>query len=368
MVKRKLKKIDVDKLVTPLVIILLLLVVLNLILGFNLGGIFKDIKTIEPAKISVFSINVDCDKCLDISKVVSSISSNNVEILEEKNLDVNDDEAKELINKYNIEKLPSLVVIGEIENINTNQLTKIEDALVLTNLNPPYFDVKKNKVVGIVDVTSIVDSKCEDCFDLDLVVKQLEQLGIEIGETKELEYSEAQDLVKKYKIEKIPSLLLSEDASVYTNLVQLWSRVGSEEDDGVFVYREVNPPYLELKTGKVRGLVSLTLLKDDSCDSCYDVNLHKKILTNFGIKVVSEKTLDISSSNGKTLVEKYKIINVPTLILSKEAGDYEALASVWDQVGSVESDGSYIFRKTEVMGTYKNLDTGDIVLVSTNSQ
>ena len=75
----------------------------------------------------------------------------------------------------------------------------------------------------------------------------------------------------------------------------------------------------------------------------------------------SEKTVDIASDEGKALIKKYSIKSVPTIILSKDADAYPALKQIWQQVGSVEEDGNYVFREVTQMGSYKDLTTGDVV-------
>ena len=52
---------------------------------------------------------------------------------------------------------------------------------------------------------------------------------------------------------------------------------------------------------------------------------------------------------------------MPTIILSKEASAYPRLTAVWKDVGTVEEDGTYIFRKTELMGVSKDLETGSLI-------
>ena len=72
--------------------------------------------------------------------------------------------------------------------------------------------------------------------------------------------------------------------------------------------------------------------------------------------------LDIANDEGKDLISKYNIGFVPTLILSKDAGNYPALVQVWGQVGSVEGDGTFVFREIKAIkdSIYKDLTTNKI--------
>ena len=70
----------------------------------------------------------------------------------------------------------------------------------------------------------------------------------------------------------------------------------------------------------------------------------------------------LSGQEGKNLVGKYNIKKVPTVLLSPEASAYEALSQVWERVGTVESDGVFVFREMEAINqTYKDLNNNKIV-------
>ncbi|MBS3108477.1 hypothetical protein J4409_01265 [Candidatus Woesearchaeota archaeon] len=62
------------------------------------------------------------------------------------------------------------------------------------------------------------------------------------------------------------------------------------------------------------------------------------------------------------MVKKYGIKAAPTIILSEEASVYNVLNGIWSQVGTVESDGVYVFRNIEVIGEiYKDLSSDKII-------
>jgi len=83
------------------------------------------------------------------------------------------------------------------------------------------------------------------------------------------------------------------------------------------------------------------------------------------VKTVSEDTYDISSPQGKDLIAKYNITKAPTLLISPEAKAYDTLTQVWTEVGTVESDGWYVFRATEQMGNYTDLLTNQVMNATT---
>ena len=64
----------------------------------------------------------------------------------------------------------------------------------------------------------------------------------------------------------------------------------------------------------------------------------------------------------------YAIKQTPTVLLSKEAGAYGGLTATWAQVGSVEADGTLVFRKNSALGAlvYEDLETGETVRPKTD--
>ena len=180
----------------------------------------------------------------------------------------------------------------------------------------------------------------------------------------EKDSKEGQGLIKKYTLERLPTLILSKDLDVYgIEIIKAMNQVGSVEEDGSYITRDIALPYLDLNANKVIGLVSMTVLVDDSCSECYDPDeFHKPILQRMGVVFKDEERVDISSSKGKALVEKYNIQKVPTVILEGDVEEYPALVNAWIEVGTVESDGTYIFRKVEVaQRVYNDLTKGKII-------
>ena len=172
-------------------------------------------------------------------------------------------------------------------------------------------------------------------------------------------------LIRNYNITKAPSFTLSSDAFEYDIIKEAWSQVGTVENDGSLVYREVSPPYFDLTTKETKGLVDVTFITDETCTECYNVTVHKAILTNpagYNLYIREEKFIDIADDEGEELLEKYNITAVPTFILTEGAQYYTMLNAIWPQVGTVEDDGTYVFRNIGVMEVvYRDLTTGEVV-------
>ncbi|MBI4453670.1 hypothetical protein HY636_03425 [Candidatus Woesearchaeota archaeon] len=365
-----------------IIIIIVIIALTNVFQLASLGGLFEQKlaeakEAAKPIPLQLTTISTSaCEDCYDITPFVDTIKSYNVNITSEKKLDFysedekTKEEVKQLIEKYNIEKLPAAIITADFTNPNLNALiSKIkemgelkEDGFLFTKITPPFVDAKTSAVRGKVSLTLIKDSSCKECVDLSPLKLQLTELGLKIKNDDELDISstKAQNLIKKYDIEKIPTIILDKEAEVYQDFTQLWAIVGTVAKDGSYIMKTINPPYFSIKEGKVKGFVSLIALTDSACTECYDAALfHKPILESVGVVFSEEKDVDISSAEGKELVKKYSIKKVPTIILKGDIDEYKALAKAWLTVGTVESDGAYIFRKVEVaQKTYQNLETG----------
>ena len=259
-----------------------------------------------------------------------------------------------------------MIVEGETSKVTLANFAKSGDALVFSEATPPYTDPATKKVQGRVTATIIKDDTCEQCADLSPILTSLQQLGIVIVSEDELDRSTAKGkaLIEKYDIKVLPTLLFSKDLESYGNEITTnWFQVGTVENDGTYITRTSNPPFINLTTNKVQGLVTMIKLLDKSCVDCYDPNdFHKPILERMGVVFEQEKSVDISSAQGKDLIAKYKIDQVPTILLTGDVETYPVLVRAWQTVGTKETDGTYIFRKVEVARqTYKDLTTNKVV-------
>ena len=101
----------------------------------------------RPAEIQLVVITTSsCKDCYGIGSVVDTIEATKVNITDKKELDFSSEEAKLLIDKYGIEKVPTVIVTGEISkskslNSKLKQIGKeSQEALIFTNLEPPFID------------------------------------------------------------------------------------------------------------------------------------------------------------------------------------------------------------------------------------
>ncbi len=331
----------------------------------------------RPSEIEVTAITLSkCKECYDINTALEDLKKQNVNITKEETFNYESDKGKQLVELYRVERLPILIIQGVTkgEMNKTEQLQRYWDyvgeqrgynyeTVLYTNIVPPYYDMFEGRVIGRVSITNLVDSSCDECVSLSGFVNAFKQSGVKIVEEKTVEYNsgEGKQLINKFGVREIPALIISKDILDYDSVKQVWSQFNTTEKEGFYALHSTFPPYIDVSTDKVVGLVNLIMLDDKSCDVCYDVLVNKRVLARFGIAIDKEFSYDINSDEGKGLIKKYKITKVPVIILSPEAEVYTSFDQVWTQVGTVENDGWYVMRNPEVLGTYKDLRTNQIV-------
>jgi len=353
-----------------MIVVLVAFTAINLIQSSSLQGKLVDklaeMKELSrPAELELTIINSNCNDCFDISSIVDQVKSGNVNITNE--LSLSAVEAQDLITKYNIEKLPSLIVKGELEKVQLSNFDESEDVLLFSQQLPPFVNVKTGSVVGRVTAITIREESCEKCSDVSQILAAMKQSHINIISERVIDSDskEARSLITKYGISKLPTLVLSSDIRAYNNEVtQALPEIGVFANDGSFVTREANPPYYDLATNSVRGLVDLTILKSSSCTNCYDAeSFHGPIIARLGIALSDVKKVDVNSAEGKELVSKYNVVEIPTILLNGDTDSYSHLPQIWANVGTIEPDKTFVFRKVKEITrqTYFDLKQNKVI-------
>lgn len=309
--------------------------------------------------IDIIEITGDCKDCFDLKTLESEITKNNVKVKSTKTLDVNSEEARKLIEKYNIGRVPALIVLSkDIEKIGIDgEVFSINSNYALFDKSVPYIDLTSNEIKGIVDIKEIYDSSCKECFSISQVGDQLRKINVKIKnyETIDSLTDKGKNFIKENDLSFAPALFLSEGIEEY------WWFFDNNKDSFVkkgkyYLYNNPIPPYKEISTGKIKGKVDVTYLVDKDCADCIKVEQLRSTFLSIGIYMDKEKTLDITSQEGKSLLKKYNITAVPTIILSKEISDYN-VKDMLKSVGSFENDGKFIFRKLDLLkAKYRKLN------------
>lgn len=216
----------------------------------------------RPATLDLTLITDDtCQDCFNINLVASSIAKENVKIKSQKTVDRASDEGKQLIAKYSIKKLPTLLAQGELDkDANLAQFfTKTgninEDTFVFRQVGGPFVDADTGKVKGRVTLTLIPDITCAECYDVTQHELVLQQFGINtVGKIADVKSAAGQALINKYGIKMVPAFVITGDTNEYPSLKTVWPEVGVIASDGAYVFTKGVPlmgTYKNLTTNKV---------------------------------------------------------------------------------------------------------------------
>lgn len=220
-----------------------------------------------------------------------------------------------------------------------------------------------------ITVVLITDSTERNLVSLSSLVQQLRQipeLKIVAEKNFEKDSVESGQLIEKYKIERIPVVLLQGEAKKSAVLSQNWPGLGTIESDGTMVLRNVPPIYLEVGTGNLRGETKAVFVSVPDKNGVFDAGLFGQILENaFGLTPVEQETISYNSVEGKALVEKYKLEKLPTVIISGDLEAYPGFPDSWKQAGSIEPDDSFVFRELDELNGIKYLDLDKNEVVET---
>lgn len=206
-----------------------------------------------------------------------------------------------------------------------------------------------------LDVVVVSDGTCTTCTKpqlfLDALQKQRVVLSVkQVDGTTE----EGKRFIAQQKLGQFPAIVVGGETSQGSELKQFLTQINSR-DDGTFTYA-VPAPYHEVASDKVRGLFRTTYITSTSCSTCYDVTRNAGALKNLGVNVTEDKIVTAESTEGKELIQKYKLRYLPTVILVGDLEVYPSFQNVWPQVGSKETGGTYVLRDgAKLLGTYYDL-------------
>lgn len=215
-----------------------------------------------------------------------------------------------------------------------------------------------------ISITIIKDTSCADCADIQPYIDITKKQKISVTKEETLDYKseQAQKFIKDLDIKKLPTFIVSGELDKSENFKKLLLS-GGEIKDGTFKFALPIAPYFDLASKEVKGRnINITLISDKTCKECYSTDVYKNFIARAGIlKPASQTELDKTDAAAKGLIKKYAITNLPTLILSGEVTEYPNIINLWTTLGTVEKDGTYVFRETKLVGTYFDLKTRKVV-------
>lgn len=215
-----------------------------------------------------------------------------------------------------------------------------------------------------ISITLINESSCQDCANLSNYINAVKKQNVKITgeETLEAKSEAGQKIIKELDIKKLPTFVVKGELEKFDGLKNILAAFGQVNKD-TFKFTGFAAPYLDLASNQIKGRVGLALISYKSCAECQNAGIYKQIIARFGLlKFSSEANLDRSDAEAKKLIQKYKISALPAFILTGEVSEYDSLTKTWPQVGTIEKDGAYVFRKVELTGlVYSDLKTGKVV-------
>ncbi len=342
------------------------------------------ISRIQPYPKILLSITeidaTNCEKCYNMTPLIKQFEELNAHVITYKRIQYPKDISKEELLKMNITKLPAVLIKGNIEAypqltdfisifnatpIQRNIMFFKEKVFVIQPPEPVYYDVVNNKSYGILTIIEIKPPDCEKCNNMSSFRKKILSLA-SIGHYYVADYNTqlAQELINRYNITRLPAVVISPEAKDYILLSQEWKNIGIASKDGYFVSTSLTPPFYSIPEHRVVGLVNITYLYDPLCKRCYDYNIHREVLERFYVVIDKERAISIYTPEGKRLIEKYNITAVPTFIATGDLKYYKELMKRWDQVGTIEEDGTFVFRNMKKMPgrIYVNLTTNSTMI------
>lgn len=218
----------------------------------NITPVFVDSETKKEMGRVTATILTDsnCTQCVDPKLIVDAYKKAGVTITDEIEIPWNSAKGQELINQYKVTKIPTFLFSSDAElygaiTMNWKGIGTIENdkSFVFRNLYLPYRDIEKGEIVGLVDLIYLTDATCSTCYDArkvhNLILTQRFNLGVASERTIDINSPEGKRLTNQYTITKVPTVLVSPNASLYPGLKNVWPSVGTVEGDGRYVFREM---------------------------------------------------------------------------------------------------------------------------------
>lgn len=258
---RAKKNANAQKAVIVLALVFLAIVAYDFYLAYSSNAIVSErlaaaTEAARPANLQITKILAQsCADCFDVSVVDNALVQLNVKT-SVNSIDYASTEAKQLISKYNITKVPTMLITGEIDKAAISFWSQIgtseSDGTLVLRYGAPFVNPSTGTEFGKVQLTEISDRSCGSCYNVSIHENILNGFGVAFSgiNVYDMNSSEGARLVSLYNITKVPTMLMSPDAKYYESLQGIWKQVGTIEKDGWYVFRDMNA---------VRGIVYFDL-------------------------------------------------------------------------------------------------------------
>ncbi|MDD9954263.1 MAG: hypothetical protein OXR66_08075 [Candidatus Woesearchaeota archaeon] len=187
-------------------------------------------------------LQADCQDCYDIDLYVETLRdyiNMDVEYAEDPYI-FKSERLPALAFNTTIEEYPHLVDNWESTGY-TIQLLDKGTWYVLPTLNAPYLSTREGRVRGRVTATYLTMDACDECYDVQITREFLKESRIIPYKERDVDIAsdEGKQLREQYGITTVPTLILDKEADEYPNMRPGWTIVGSIEDDGSYILRDL---------------------------------------------------------------------------------------------------------------------------------
>ena len=178
-------------------------------------------------------------------------------------VDYGSGEGKKVASEFSMMRLPGILVSGDVMEYPIGaQLAQVgttkKGGAIALGANPPYFNVTTGRIEGVAGMVWLNDSSCSGCYDVRMhqaIVEGRFQIYLETVSTIDAGSKEGMDMITRYNVTALPTVILTGDLSLYAQLTSIWPGVGTVEKDGAYVFREMGQisgsPYKDVMTGKI---------------------------------------------------------------------------------------------------------------------
>ncbi|MEM3030850.1 MAG: hypothetical protein QXH27_03900 [Candidatus Micrarchaeia archaeon] len=209
-----------------------------------------------------------CQECFPIASVSAAFKNLGMFLASESNIELGTPAASALIQKYNITKVPTVILEGDVRSYSGIQSAlkrvgsiEADGSYVLRVPPPPFIDLESNRTVGLVNVTHLIDSSCAGCYNTSVHTDYLVANSVKITNQSFVDINSTQgaELIGRYNITLVPTIIASPDIAFYAaSGLEPYLAQGSIETDGWFVFRNLqiipNATYKNLSSGRVVGV------------------------------------------------------------------------------------------------------------------
>ncbi|MDO8428609.1 MAG: hypothetical protein Q7S92_05350 [Candidatus Diapherotrites archaeon] len=333
---------------------------------------------VTTPSIELISVTLDnCTNCIPLAGLISTVKQQVGIPVTERIVSFGSDESNTLIQEYGIERLPSVVIRGDLNSfpelvsgfIQSGLGYQSSDgSLVFKSPFPVYYEIASGKLTGLVQMTKITVSDCTECSP-GLTEQDFSSLSPPIAFESIQEISstsaEGQALLAKYNIRKIPTIVLSKEIKEYPQFQNFLS-VGTVEQDGSFIFRNTLPYFFDLDQNRIVGGVQLISIVDSNCSECITQDrISVPLIDRLGLQISSTQTVDLNSSEAQELIQKYSLTSLPSVLFSGDLNAYFLVGQYWPQLGRLAEDQMHIFTEYSLLeeGYYKDINSGQLIQI-----